>query len=225
MESESITDQRLKRLREICKPFVPEAYRMIDNNRLAVYAVGLLTDNSMQTTQEATTVALHLMFPEKFSMVGFREYPDAERVNRTLLQLGKKYRNWATGNKHVGYSLNETGKLVMEQTKKMLQSPGVSDVRKKTPKQRTMDPDMVIKEIEQTALFKAYRSNPQSNPDEFGIWELLRAFPYTPKSALVERLRNMLESARVAGRDDIVDFLGWTKIKFSSVFSEERRKG
>jgi len=198
---------------------------MIDNNRLAVYTISLLIENNLQASQEAIAVALYLMFSEKFSMVGFNEYPDAERVNRTLLQLGKKYRNWAVGNRHVGYSLNETGKLVMEQTKKLLQSPGVSDFRKKTPKrQRTIDPDIFVKEIEQTTLFKAYKSKTQTVSDEFSIWELLHALPYTPRSALVERFRNMMESAKVSGRADIVDFLEWVKANFSHVFSEEVRK-
>jgi hypothetical protein len=222
--SESIRNQRLERLKEICKTFSPESYRLIDNNRLAVYVIALLIENNLQATQESITVALYLMFPEKFSLVGFSEYPDGERVTRTLLQLGKKYRNWAIGNRHVGYSLNDTGKLVFEQTKKLLHSPDITEVRKKTPKQRTIDPDVVVKEIEQSALFRAYKSDAQNCPDEFSIWELLRALPYTPKGALIERLRNMTESAKASGRDDIVDFLEWVKARFSNVFLEEGRK-
>ena len=217
-------DQRLERLKEICRPFSSETYRSIDNNRLAVYTIGLLLEKNLQATQENITVALYLMFPEKFSMVGFAEYPDAERVNRTLLQLGKKYRNWSIGNRHVGYSLNETGKLVMEQTKKFLQSPDMLDVRqKRTPKQRTLDPDVSVKEIEQTTLFKNYRSNVQNDSDEFSIWELLRALPYTPKSALNDRLKSMIESAKVSGRKDIVDFLEWVRAKFSYIFQGEMK--
>jgi len=213
---------RLTKLKEICKPFHHEAYKSIDNNRLAVYAIALLSENNLQVTQEAVTVTLYLLFPEKFSLVGFKEYPDAERVNRTLLQLGSKYRNWSVGNKHIGYSLNETGRLVLEQTKKLLETPGTRQVKKIILKQRTIDPNVEIGEIEQTSLFKAYKSGERNNFDEFAIWELLRAFPYTPKSALVERLKSMIESAKLSGRDDVVEFLKWVKTKFSDVFKEEK---
>ena len=215
---------RLPKLKKICRPFPYETYKSIDNNRLAVYAIALLSENKLKVTQEAVTVALYLLFPEKFSLIGFEEYPDAERVNRTLLQLGPKYRNWAIGSKQIGYSLNETGRLVLEQTKKLLESPGTYQVKKITPKQRTIDPDIEVKEIEQTSLFKAYKCGGRNNLDEFVIWELLRAFPYTPKSALVERLKNMTESAKLSGRDDVVDFLKWVKTKFLHVFKEERRQ-
>jgi len=216
---------RLQRLRRICRPFPPETYRSIDNNRLAVYAIALLSRNNLQVSQEAVIVALYLMFPEKFSLVGFNEYPDAERVNRTLLQLGPKYRNWAIGNKQVGYSLNENGKLVLEQTQKLIESPEtIRQIKKKASKQRTMDPNIQIKEIEGTSLFRAYKSGKRSHPDEFAIWELLRAFPYTPKSALVERMKLMTESARLSGRNDVLDFLKWVKDEFSDVFREGRRQ-
>lgn len=225
VESGEVKNSRLKRLKEICRSFPPETYKSIDNNRLAVYAIALLSENNLQVTQEAVTVALYLLFPEKFSLVGFKEYPDAERVNRTLLQLGSKYRNWAIGNKQVGYLLNENGKLVLEQTKKLLESPeSIRQIRKKAPKQRTMDPDIQLKEIEGTALFKAYKNGKRNNLSEFAIWELLRAFPYTPKSALVERLKLMTESAKLSGHDDVLEFLKWVKTKFSDVFKEERRQ-
>jgi len=216
---------RLQRLKQICKPFSPETYRSIDNNRLAVYAIALLGENNLQVSQEAVIVALYLMFPEKFSLVGYTEYPDAERTNRTLLQLGSKYRNWAIGNKQVGYSLNENGKLVLEQTKKLLEShETIQQVKKRAPKKRTMDPDIQVKEIEGTALFKAYKEGKRNDLGEFAIWELLRAFPYTPKSALIERLRLMTESAKLSDRDDVLEFLKWVKTKFSDIFKEGRRQ-
>lgn len=215
---------RLERLREICKPFPSEKYKSIDNNRLAVYAIALLSKNSLQATQEAVIVALFLMFSEKFSLIGFKEFPDAERVNRTLLQLGPKYRNWAIGNKHIGYSLNETGRLVLSQTEKMLESSASPRIKILTPKQRTRDPDIEIKEIEGTSLYKVYKSGEKDTTNEFAIWELLQAFPYTPKSALKKRFKQMKESAKLSGRSDVLEFLMWVQTKYADMFMERRAK-
>lgn len=42
-------------------------------------------------------------------MVGWPEYPDAFRTNRSLLQGQPKYRNWLTGAASTGFSLNDRG--------------------------------------------------------------------------------------------------------------------
>ncbi len=212
---------RFKRLQEVCQCFPLAGYKNADNNRLAVYAIGLLEEQGIPRTQEAITVGLFLMFPEKFSLVGFNQYPDAERANRTLLQLGKNYRNWATGNKHVGYTLTDTGRLVLEQTKKLLQNPELQLGSKRTPKERTRDPSAEVREIEASSLFQAYSDRKLETTDEFAIWALLQAFPYTPKRALKSRMKMMQQAAELAGRSDVVKFLGWVREKYREVFEEE----
>lgn len=212
---------RLDVMKRICIPFPSQVYESIDNNRLAVYAIKLLQTNRIPVTQEALAVALFILFSGKFSLVGFEEYPDAERVHRTLLQLGPKWRNWATGNTHTGFSLNKNGELVFEQVDYALKNPSKSvlNPRRRTPRSRTRDPDKEIKEIEETSLFKEYISGKRNDFGEFTIWELLRSYPYAPKEALRDRIENMLECAKLAGRQDITEFLMWVKKAFSEVFS------
>jgi len=215
-----VSNTRLETLKRICKQFPFQAYESIDNNRLAVYAIKLLQVSRIPVTQEALAVTLFLLFPRKFSLVGFEEYPDAERVHRTLLQLGPKWRNWATGNTHIGFSLNKNGELVYEQVDYALKNPSKNIVapRRRTPKPRTRDPDQEIKEIEGTSLFKEYINGKRNNFSEFAIWELLRSYPYAPKETLRDRIENMLECAKLAERGDITEFLKWVKKEFSKVF-------
>jgi hypothetical protein len=166
-------------------------------------------------------VALFLFFPEKFSLVGFPQFPDAERVHRTLLQLGPKWRNWAKGDTHHGYSLNQSGELEFKRVEEALKNPSVKIIvpRQRTSKPRTRDPNQEIKEIEQASLFKEYINGKREGFSEFAIWELLRSYPYAPKQALKERIETMLEYAKLANRKDIVDFLKWVRDFFSAVFT------
>jgi len=213
---------RLDELKRICRQFPIQTYESIDNNRLAVYAIKLLQLNRIPVTQEASAVALFLMFPAKFSLVGFADYPDVERVHRTLLQLGPKWRNWATGNTHTGFSLNRTGEAVFEQVDAVLRNPSkrVETIRRRAPKpSRTRDPEQEIKEIEETTLFKEYILGKRSDFSEFAIWELLKSYPYAPKEALSDRLESMMENAKLAERSEIMKFLKWVKKEFSYVFT------
>lgn len=195
-------------------------YSNMDNNRLAVHAIGLLEENGMPRTQEAVTVALFLMFPDKFSLVGFPMYPDTERVNRTLLQLGPKYRNWVTGNRHVGYTLNDAGRHVLEQARRLLLQPELQAPVKRAPAPRTRDPEAEVAEIARSSLFRAYAGPGSPSPREDDFWELMQAFPYTPKRALRNRLREMREAARLASRNDLVQFLDWVRDTCTKYFEE-----
>lgn len=218
------TSSKVVQFRDIFQEFRLESYSGLDNNRLAAFTLSLLADRGIPTSQENLIVAVFLMFPVKFSLVGFPEYPDAERVGRSLLQLGPKYRNWATGNRQVGYVLTEQGQLIVAQTKKLLENPESVKERRVSPRQRTREPDAEIKEIENTKLFQDFKSSKIESSDEFGIWELLRAFPSSPKKALRERLKRMKEAAKLAERKDVDEFLRVIEQRFSSILEEERAR-
>lgn len=221
MSDSTRKEPRYARMKQVCRQFPSSSYANMDNNRLAVYAINLLDENGIPRTQEALAVAVFLMFPDKFSMVGFPQYPDIERVNRTLLQLAPKYRNWATGNRHVGYTLTETGYSVLRQTNQLLQRPELQPSKKRTPKERTRDPMTEVKEIERSLLFQGFTKKENINSKEYAFWQLLQAFPYTPKQALEDRFRSMKEAARLAGRKDVMVFLDWVHKTYSALFREE----
>src|SRR5437879_5397048 len=61
-----------------------ETYRGIPLGELAAYAIGILSENRVDCSYENLTVVLFKLFPEKFSLVGFREFPDGDRVSNTI---------------------------------------------------------------------------------------------------------------------------------------------
>src|SRR5712691_7190785 len=76
---------------------------------LTVYTLFWLHQWQLRRTIEAVSVLNWRLFPDKFGMVGWPEYPDAFRTNRSLLQGQPKYRNWLTGAARIGFSLNQRG--------------------------------------------------------------------------------------------------------------------
>lgn len=210
---------RLEKFQRICKPFPLDAYQSLDNNRLAIYAIKSLQNNHIPVTQEAVAVALFLFFPIKFALVGFEQFPDVERVHRTLLQLGPKWRNWAKGDTHHGFSLNQDGEVEFKRVEEALKNPSKRPLvrRQKSERPRTRDQNIEIKEIEGTSLFKEYLGGKRDCFNEFAIWELLKSYPYAPKEALRDRLKTMTGYAKLAGRSDIVEFLQWVRKEFSQV--------
>ena len=212
---------KANQFKEKFQEFKLESYSGLDNNRLAAYAVFSLEENGITASQENLIITLFLMFPSKFSLVGFPEHPDAERVNRSLLQLGPKYRGWATGDRHIGYTLTDKGRLVVAQTKKLMIEPEPTKRRRGSPKERTRDPNSEVKEIELTKLWQQFNSGTLGEPDEFAIWELLRAFPSSSKKSLRNRIRNMQVAAKLVGREDVLKFIGMVEEKYKHIFNDE----
>ena len=205
-------------------PFPAENYDSIDLNRLAVFGIATLQERAIPTSFENIVVALFKLFPTKFHLVGFSSYPDAARINRALLQLQPKYRNWARGSVHKGFILTESGKAVVEQTRALLRAGtpvSRSRMKRVSPRPRTRDPQTELIEIEGSEMFKLYQAGRQEDVEKNLIWELLHAYPYTPKKALKQRMKLLENMAENAKRDDIKTFLEWVISRFGVTFQAE----
>lgn len=204
------------------KPFKPEVYENIDLNRLTVYAIWMLQENKIPVTFENIVVTLYRMFPKKFSLFGFQEYPDAARINRALLQLRPKYRNWAVGDVTRGFILTEIGKGVVKQTEELLKNPQKQRTKIKIPKggkERTKQ-EKDIKEIETSDIYKKYTSNDLESITNYDFWNLLHAMSYTPPKALRKYMNDLKESAKSLERNELLEFLNWIEKKYNRFFRE-----
>ena len=209
-------------LRKVCKPFGWEKYQNIDLNRLAAYAIHMLARKSVLVTFENVVVALFIMFPRKFCLPVYEHYPDSSRVNRALLQLRPKYRNWATGSPVRGFKLTSTGIAIAEDTAKALTNP--APLSKEPPrmiKPRTFSPQLEIENrVLNREIFSKYDKNQVDQIDGMEVLELLRAVPHTPPNILRGHLRELENIAKEAHSTTALEFLRFLRHRFSSLFEE-----
>lgn len=210
---------------KICTPFDSEQYNNIDLNRLAVYTIWFLNKNNIPITLENIIVSIFLMFPEKFSLVGYKEYPDSNRVNRALLQLRPKYRNWATGDVQRGFVLTDGGRVVLKQTKNLLDNPHNQSKKLEPSKSRTRSLKTEMEKIVNSPIFQKYIQKKEDEISKMEVWEFLGAVPHTPPHFLREymkKLRNEAEDSGHEKKSDIIIFLSWIQKEYSSIFSEKK---
>lgn len=212
----------IRTISALCKPFKPDSYDQIDLNRLAVYAIHLLSENALLVTFENIVVSLFLMFPRKFALVGFDQYPDSVRVTRALLQLRPKYRNWASGSPPRGYNLTSAGVMIAEETAGMLVNPTQRHRdRKIKTRPRTFDAaGEVAKTVLGSSAYSKYRESRLEEIDEMEVLELLRTVPHTPPDVLNRYMRQMQSIAQESNNDEAVEFLKFLRKKFRTLFSE-----
>src|SRR6266545_7704558 len=77
---------------------------------LTAYSIHWLTQWEIPTTYENISVLNARLFRAEFALVGFPEFPDAMRTNRTLLQMRPKYRGFATSDPRRGVFLTQKGR-------------------------------------------------------------------------------------------------------------------
>lgn len=209
---------------EALQPYPSGAYVDIDLNRLLVYVLGWLRDTGLPPTFENIVVSAFRLFPDKFSLRGF-EYPDANRVNRGLLQLKPKYRNWARGSTARGFALTPGGEVALSQVRDLLSRDSRGKQRAQEPpeltstKGYTWDPREELSELRLTEAYRRFAGEGASAVSADDVWNVLNAFSHTPPDAIRGRLRTL---ARIASdlQDSVLEqfikvlgerFGGWSQ--------------
>ena len=213
------------RLLDEVSAYPESVYASIDLNRLASFTVHWLQEHRMPTTFENIVVAGFRMFPLKFALEGYSEYPDAARINRALLQLRPKYRNWARGNVQKGFVLTESGLAEVKRVKDALSSGNTETVTKrKSLRPRTMDRTRDLGSIMDSPLFSKWKDKKLGDGTVLELLDMLQAFAYTPPKALNERIEGLENAALQVGRQDIVSFLRDVARRLTSSFENAAKE-
>ena len=222
-----MTKRPSKGLPDNVAPFAERLYETIDLNRLAVFAIDWLQRHRIPTTFENVVVAIFRMFPAKFALEGYPQYPDAARVNRALLQLRPKYRNWARGSVQKGFVLTETGLAQVTWVQDAL--TGGAAKRQRAPKpaavSRTMDLSRELEPLERSPLFARWKEGNLNQGNMMELLDMLGAYAYTPARVLRERVDLLSNAASQVGRKDFVEFLDDVRKGFEEHFRGSAGKG
>lgn len=212
------------------RPYPSDLYGSMDLNRLTVFTIDLLNRLNVPTTFENIAVATFRMFPRRFAMVGYPNYPDVTRVNRALLQLRPKYRNWATGKTRLGWQLTGAGeeearvlrtRLGDANSVSAMLQPEDLEAEPAAKTKRTVHPEETTTRIRASSLFLKYRDN-WSGVEPLEVFDVLEAYTHTPPQALKQRLLRMRATALSVGDKEVTKFLDELGNRFSLLFERRR---
>jgi hypothetical protein len=197
----------------------PELYKDVPLVFLTAYSLFWLHEWKIRRTIEAIAVLNWRLFPEKFAMVGFNEYPDAFRTNRSLLQMQPKYRNLLTGAAVKGFSLNERG---MEKARALIKVFGapttesgavLGDVKRievsaRKPQQaRSIEPEREVARVKSSRLFQKWRHGEMTDRDLIHLHALLAIFDHTPTAVRVRAMKDLEDAAQKTDDHEVQQFL------------------
>jgi hypothetical protein len=206
---------------------VPKAaYSDLPLSDLAAYGMSLVLEMNERLTIENICVALHRLFAEKFALVGFPEHPDGMRVNRTLLQMQPRYRNYATGSAKKGFVLTTLGWAAASSVKRHIElaqaAPSGRTAYRRTPPKprdtkRTLSDEDIIRGVRDSDLFRLYLSGDFESARGLEFLALLNAFAHTPKKEISRRLTDIEVAAKNVKDTDVSAFLNECRRKYASL--------
>lgn len=185
-------------------------YEPLDRDRLVLFAVNYLELKKIEPTFDKIVATAFKLFPKKFSLIGFPEYPDGRTIYYCVYNHCTLDKKWLLGNVQSAFKVTERGKYFFDETQKMLEGKIVSTrVHQSTPRRKETT---FISILKKTNAYRKYLQNKEEVIDKSEIFEALRA-PSNSKGMAEANLTKYLEYANRINDLTVIKFLECAKEK------------
>jgi hypothetical protein len=207
-------------------PFGVEKYEELSLATLTAYSVYWLSQWGLPTTLENLAVLNYKLFPTKFALVGWPEFPDVNRTNRSVLQMRPKYRNFATSITDKGVFLNERGIAEAQSLVRRLGAPVLMDGS--TPsvvpiarargsgRPTTVHPEDLVAKIRKSRLFQMHSGDSWEEAEPIDLINFLEVYDHTPAAEKRRRVREFQMAANELKDAEVQEFVEALLLKFKS---------
>jgi len=218
--------------------FDPDIYSKVILNDLVVYSIYYLHKQGSEITSEDIVSACFVLFPKRFSMRKYPQYPDSGIVSRRWSDC--KSKGYLKGNATKGFQITARGIRRAKKVEKSLGKPlKPVRVRKPTssPKGKAVIPAVPAKEavhpelkshakkyvrsIEMSDAYKHFKKGAPLN--EFDFRSMLLCTMESPPTTLARNLNQFKEYVNIHNRKDLLSLLEYCEGKFSSLLGNTNK--
>jgi len=207
--------------------FDPDHYSKVILNDLVVYSVYYLHKQGQDITSEDIVSACFVLFPKRFSMRKYPQYPDSGIVSRRWSDC--KSKGYLKGNATKGFEITARGIKRAEKVEKSLGTP-LKPVRVEKAKavkpavperEAAVHPELkahakkYVRSIEMSDAYKHFKKGTPLN--EFDFRSMLLCTMESPPTTLARNLNQFKEYVNIHKREDLLSFLEFCENKFSSL--------
>jgi hypothetical protein len=206
--------------------FQPDIYRRIALNDLVVYALYFLSESGKEIVFEDVVATCFKLFPDRFHLRGYAEWPDSTVVNKRWLDCRGK--GLLQGSTAAGFSLTAKGLELAERISAVLTGkrllfakPGIEKVG---VEMRTRA-GRFVKSLESSEAFESFSKDASvANISEFDFRDMLLCTMETSERTLLNNLEHFRECAALCERADLVEFLKKCQRKFGELLIVQSRR-
>ena len=198
--------------------FDPNIYSQITLNDLVVYAVYYLHGQGTEITSEDIISACFVLFPKRFSLRKYPDWPDSAAVSRRWSDCRSK--GYLLGNTAKGFKLSAKGFKRAELLEKQL--GGMRPIQSSVHVELTTRAGRFIRSIEASDAYAHYKKKVEIN--EFDFRSLLLCTMESPPATLARNLEQFKEYVSVYERKDLYTFLESCEVKFSHLLGTSKKQ-
>ncbi|NUQ85132.1 MAG: hypothetical protein HUU11_10495 [Anaerolineales bacterium] len=219
--------------------FDPNNYTKITLNDLVVYSVYYLHKQGHAVTSEDIISACFVLFPKRFSMRKYPQYPDSGIVSRRWGDC--KSKGYLKGNATKGFQITARGIRRAEKVGKALGKPlkpvraakptsspkGKADGPAAVPAKEAVHPELkrhakkYVRTIEMSDAYRRFKKGAPLN--EFDFRSMLLCTMESPPTTLARNLDQFKEYVNIHERKDLLSFLEFCEGKFSSLLGTKKK--
>ncbi len=188
-----------------------DKYGDVDLDHLVMYSIGQLEKIGSGLSLENVVIASFKLFPQKFSLIGFPDYPDANRVVKCLWRFTSKTRPWLGGKIKQGFVITERGRICIQETENILNGR----FRKvKKASSQTRREEKLLKEVMLSPAYLKYIEKKNDLISEGDLCYLLQGTLDSDRQMLKQNLFQLKDYASEFKRQDLLEFLNWLEQRF-----------
>lgn len=195
------------------KAYPSRLYDGINLNWLILLSVGVLEEKGVDLSFENIVVAAFRLFPKKFSLLGYPEHPDANRIRAALvLRCAYKNRQWLLGTISQGFAFTERGRQELELAKQALQEDYLP-IKKTFSKTRRFE--KLLGEVRASPAYAKYFKGERDRISEAECCHVLQGTLDSDRRVLLDNLTKLREMATSLEQKDLVGFMDWLGQRFA----------
>lgn len=199
-----------EKLKEL-KPFTESKYKNIDLDHLIMHVVKELERIKANLSYENAVVAAFKIFPKKFSLPGFTEYPDSNRVEQCLWRCSGKTRQWLGGKARQGFNITPRSRVIFEESADLLEGRKSTKTRAISQTRRK---ETILAETLDSSAYKKFLEGNGNLITEGELCFLLQGTLDSEKDTLKKNLDLLKMFADELERKEITAFLEWIESHF-----------
>lgn len=202
--------------------FPPEIYGRIALNDLVTYSVYFLSQSGGEINAEDIVAACFKLFPQRFQLRGYSEWPDSTVVNKRWLDCRDK--GLLHGSTAGGFSLTAKGLELAEKISAILTGKqrlfAQPRLEKLSGEMRTRA-GRFVRSLETSEAFQKFiTEGPSVNLSEFDFRNMLLCTMESSAATLRSNLEQFKQYAALYQRNDLLRFLDSCQDKFVNLLTE-----
>ena len=201
-----------KEIRKL-KPFDPTRYDSIDLDSLVIVTIIELDKLRIELSIENIIVGAFKLFPKKFSLLGYPEFPEATRVEKSLWRSKGNKKQWRGGKTPNGYLITVRTRIIAEQTYNQLHKP---NLKKPHITSRMRRKDIIMKMITNSPAYKKYIDEKKESITQADFCYLLQGTLDSSKDTLKQNLLSLNIFTEELKQQDLLQFLNWIEQQFKN---------